>query len=405
MHMTRLSLLIAIPLLLGAAGCIERLPPLPPPEAPPYPQEKFDSPLNAWHQYQRAGELLARAGESVQFPPAAPGDPWWAPQVAEYLKQREAALEALGRGVAAPYCVGRHYGFGEPMPEMARMRELARLRVLEGRLLARQGDTAGAVGAWLDTIELGHDVMQEGALVARLVGIAIDGMGSGRLAALVNRLAELDRSRFPFAGTLGREYADSRPWLERAVADPSDLFAVVGGDEGKSSIDRIREYLAVITQADAILSNYDTYWAMCIADARRPYAQRDRALKRVEDKLASDPLMSTLFPMVSRLRVRGASDVVSLRAVAVMAALQLYRLDNDRLPATLDALRPTYLAELPLDPFSGQPFRYLREPDGRFVIYSIGPDGDDDRAEVEWEWGEDQPSDGDIIFREGEGEP
>ena len=73
MHMTRLCLLVAIWLPLAAGGCIERLPPRPPPEVPPYPQEKFDSPLNAWHWYQRAIDLLGREDERVQFPAGRSG--------------------------------------------------------------------------------------------------------------------------------------------------------------------------------------------------------------------------------------------------------------------------------------------------------------------------------------------
>ena len=49
-----------------------------------------------------------------------------------------------------------------------------------------------------------------------------------------------------------------------------------------------------------------------------------------------------------------------------------------------------------VDPYSDQPFR-IGTVRGATVIYSIGPDGKDDRALVEWNLDRKQP--GDFIFR------
>lgn len=409
------SLLLTAALMLAGSARTERLPPLPPPAVPPHPQEKFESPLNAWHLYLRAAQL--RDGDA-EWPgdPRPPVTPEKVERWAQYLERQGPALEALDRAVAAPYCVVREYDFVAPMPEMAQMRGLGRLLLMQGRVRMYDVDAAGAVDAWLDTVEMGHDVMQEGPLIARLVGIAIDGMASRPLLGLVQqglgtaadyrqiiaRLADLEAQRFPYAGTLAREYACGHQLVERAMADPKQALLLVEATGGAWSLRRIGAYLAALAEPGVIVSNYRTYWAMLIEDARRPYPRRDLALER-EGLLG--PVNEPMLTVNRRVRVTDVRDVARLRAVAVMAALQLYRLDNGRLPMTLDALRPAYLAEMPLDPFSEQSFRYLRPPGVGFVVYSLGPDGDDDRAKVEWEWDEDQPSDGDIVFREGEGEP
>jgi hypothetical protein len=66
------------------------------------------------------------------------------------------------------------------------------------------------------------------------------------------------------------------------------------------------------------------------------------------------------------------------RTAQAALAVERYRLANrGALPPTLDALVPTYLAAVPLDPFDDQPLRYKRMPKG-FSVYSIGADLRDD---------------------------
>jgi|GEM_PF-1795824 len=66
------------------------------------------------------------------------------------------------------------------------------------------------------------------------------------------------------------------------------------------------------------------------------------------------------------------------RAVPVFLAIERFRLDNSRLPTTLDELIPTYIASIPIDPFSGKPLLYRPNTDPNvpdsYAIYSTGPD-------------------------------
>ncbi|MFG0253150.1 MAG: hypothetical protein ACF8NJ_09785 [Phycisphaerales bacterium JB038] len=74
-------------------------------------------------------------------------------------------------------------------------------------------------------------------------------------------------------------------------------------------------------------------------------------------------------------------------------------------PADLQALTPDFLEIIPPDRFDGNPLKY-RLIDGQPVLYSVGPDGDDDDGQWleddAWLWmpleeGE-QPRDGDVLF-------
>jgi hypothetical protein len=74
-----------------------------------------------------------------------------------------------------------------------------------------------------------------------------------------------------------------------------------------------------------------------------------------------------------------AQSAVDLAAVA--CALERYRLANDELPSTLDALVPQYVAKLPHDIITGEPLKYRRTEDGGFVVYSVGFNRVDDGGE------------------------
>ena len=67
------------------------------------------------------------------------------------------------------------------------------------------------------------------------------------------------------------------------------------------------------------------------------------------------------------------------RILRTEIALQRYRKARGSYPQSLEALVPSTLKSVPIDPFSpiSAPLRYMRTPQG-FVVYSIGPDMKDD---------------------------
>lgn len=97
---------------------------------------------------------------------------------------------------------------------------------------------------------------------------------------------------------------------------------------------------------------------------------------------------------------RSTRDQIRLERVGTILAIAIhrYRLDHaGELPATLDALVPTYLAELPIDSFSGKPPIYVKGPvdvpqseteirdslpatTASFMLYSVGFDATDNRG-------------------------
>jgi hypothetical protein len=77
----------------------------------------------------------------------------------------------------------------------------------------------------------------------------------------------------------------------------------------------------------------------------------------------------------------------------IACALERYRLAHGQYPETLDALMPQFAAKLPHDLIGGQPLKYQRTADGKFLLYSIGWNEIDDGgvpgttiADGDWVW-------------------
>ena len=64
--------------------------------------------------------------------------------------------------------------------------------------------------------------------------------------------------------------------------------------------------------------------------------------------------------------------------VLAAIAIKRYALRHGRLPESLDALVPELLSSIPLDYMNGEALRFHHQPDGGFVLYSVGEDGTDD---------------------------
>lgn len=84
---------------------------------------------------------------------------------------------------------------------------------------------------------------------------------------------------------------------------------------------------------------------------------------------------------------------------AIACALEQYRLAKGQFPETLELLAPSFMAQLPKDALTGQAYRYRRLDDGRFVLYSVGwneqdeggtvvsrKDGSVDLGKGDWTW-------------------
>jgi hypothetical protein len=77
-----------------------------------------------------------------------------------------------------------------------------------------------------------------------------------------------------------------------------------------------------------------------------------------------------------------ARTQAALDLARIAIALERHRLAKGAYPRSLEELKLSYLAAIPVDVCDGQPLRYRLESDGRFALYSVGWNGKDDGGGV-----------------------
>ena len=103
-----------------------------------------------------------------------------------------------------------------------------------------------------------------------------------------------------------------------------------------------------------------------------------------------------LLPALHNVPRRAAAAQTAVNEAAIACALERYRLANGQYSENLGALIPKFVTSPPNDVISGQPYKYHRTNDGRFVLYSVGWNETDeggapgdtlfDTKEGDWVW-------------------
>ncbi|HBA61670.1 MAG TPA: hypothetical protein DCZ92_12815 [Elusimicrobia bacterium] len=95
----------------------------------------------------------------------------------------------------------------------------------------------------------------------------------------------------------------------------------------------------------------------------------------------TDLFMEIAIPDYSKIVPRYHAAVASLNVLRAAVAVKTYARAYRRPPESLDRLVPALLPAVPQDPFNKfAPLAYAASAGGRFVVYSFGPDGDDDKG-------------------------
>lgn len=84
-----------------------------------------------------------------------------------------------------------------------------------------------------------------------------------------------------------------------------------------------------------------------------------------------------LLPVIEKMAEAFQRHYGTLRCLNVAIAAERYRLTQGRWPDSVSVLVPTYLSEIPLDPYDGQPLR-LKRTEGGLIVYCVGFDQQDD---------------------------
>ena len=106
--------------------------------------------------------------------------------------------------------------------------------------------------------------------------------------------------------------------------------------------------------------------------------EEQRELDPLFDELIKDclPLTAMVVPGLFRALQTDVRRRTMLAVMGLGIELEEHRRASGSYPATLEELELRYFGELPVDPFTGRAFRYVKKPEG-YLLYSVGLDGKD----------------------------
>jgi hypothetical protein len=103
---------------------------------------------------------------------------------------------------------------------------------------------------------------------------------------------------------------------------------------------------------------------------------------QMRERSMAQAMVSLLASSIQRVVQANYRNQARLHTARVALAAERYRLANGKWPETLEQLTPRFLTEVPLDPFAPGRLRLRRTEEG-LVIYSVGPNEQDDGGDLE----------------------
>jgi hypothetical protein len=290
-----------------------------------------------------------------------------------------------------------------PLPHVQRARVVARLLAADSAILAHDGDIDGALDSCRAILATARSIDDEPFLISHLVRIAITnvalkavsrvlGQGEPTDAALA-RMQELllDELKQPLLviGVKG-ERALSAETIRRIAAGelPASALSDSAGGSREPAPVAVAPWEKLLYDFQLALSLDSMTKAVKIA--RQPASKRQALWESWEadrNRIMRDPLgrftssiAYAVTPAVIAASTAFSRYETELGAHAILLAGERHRRKFGNWPDSVAAIDRAILASAPVDPFSGRPYRLVQR-DGRLLIYSIGPNGQNELGE------------------------
>ena len=314
------------------------------------------------------------------------------------LNLNAAELDEVRTASQRPYAVFKIHveeSFQALFPELAVMKNFASAFQVKALAELAAGNPDAAFADSQAALAMGEAVRSEPILIAGLVRLACleiampplwEGLARGQWSA-----AQLER----FQARLGRinlveemlhnlrgERAFSIAAIDLMKHDPEALD--MGGEDG-TGIGALRYMPSgwfYQNQLGIARMYQETYPTLDPTRRTVGLAQVSQTMTNFEKQLQSmSPytiFAKMLIPAVNKAVEKTARAQATMSLATVACALERHRLSAREYPDRLDALAPRFLESLPLDPVNGEPLKYRRTDDGRFLLYSVGLNRKDD---------------------------
>lgn len=280
-------------------------------------------------------------------------------------------------------------------PFMSYGLKFGKLLKLKARHERQSDDLGSAARSTKLLIQYGEIVQRKpNSLMQYLVGLALLNLGfqEGQTLALCDRvriedldiLSEALERPFSLAEGLKRgvqvEYLFAANTIDRLTAENFDditgsdapwMFRRVQTANYYFQPNRSKQFIA--EQYRSLIGNADLPYSEIEIDDLDQFFDNDsnRLLRMLRPNSIGRLLCTIVMPAMENTIEHKCRTEGELAAARLTVALQRYERSNGVFPEELVELTPDYLDSVPVDPFDGQPFRYL--PDKK-AIYSVGED-------------------------------
>jgi hypothetical protein len=320
------------------------------------------------------------------------------------LKQNERVFPIIEKALKLPVFQSPQLqdpskvNFNTKFSEYTKLRKLAHLCIVKADYLFEKGKEKEAFDWILKGMKIGQMIEESPRplLVTYLVGVACKEIGLKEIRKLVSKtnlppeelkfyaeaILDFEPSDEAFIQGVKMEYALAENFL-RKIEEASKARSIYEKIKKEEGWDKSFDFLVRHLGEPYYLPNetrliYVEKLRRLISYAKKLYKDADvsslelpppRGFILFRRNLAGKAWIAILMPIYPNTLYRHFTLKFSNRATAILLALKAYKREKGHLPESLSELVPKYLSKIPIDPFDGQPLRYLRE--GK-VIYCVG---------------------------------
>jgi hypothetical protein len=275
-------------------------------------------------------------------------------------------------------------------PSFASYRQGTKLLALDTRLDLIDGKPEAAAGNIELLLNLSETMDAHPTLIGFLVQIAMRAVAVNSVEQVVG-VTEVDEETLAmwqarFSEMLGEEGLYWAMLGERAflvevfdgIAEGEISFSEIStgsGTDGGFGVGLLPN--AVVRRSQLLGAQMHTRIIQVTNDPPKLLAESRLIEQEIEELGAFHLPLKILMPSLRRAFEMSVRAQALLKCAIAGVAAERYRLATGSLPDSLEALVPTYLEEVPIDPFTGNPMRFKQTEEG-IVVYSVGVDGTDE---------------------------
>ena len=301
--------------------------------------------------------------------------------IENYLEVHKETLTWLHEAAAYPharYPIVLSDGIDIPLPHLHKIRHACRVLWLEVISACTRNDLDAALNAFVTSAATADSLNNEPIMLSQVIRNVALGITMPQLEWILSNFDDCGDSLIPVQRYLLA--VDFHPNLHKGII--GELVALVTNHE--LLINEIQETTPAnwFARAGINRSAYQFFGFLhellqkngegCqeLLAFTKPYTNRP---EETEDKL--DYLHSS-YKNFAEAPHFFLSQETECHLAGTACAVARYRQAQGCLPDTLEALVPTYIDEIPIDPWSGEPIVYEQCEPG-YILYSVGPDGID----------------------------